>query len=502
MKSKAIRAFEAAWAKDQSDSPGLPRSDVEKQIHRDLTGWLTFHRAVLIGELIPLALGYLRNNPQAPEIGRYTHVLVDEYQDLTKAEQVLVDLLTTQSDCMVVGDRNQSVYSFRYAKRDGLSDYAARHPGTQASDLSLCRRCPTAVVGLASELIANNPQMDQKTLTPDPTKDAGFLECRQWPTLDDQVEGATRYVQWLMRARGIPPGEILVISPSRQIGYAIRDNLVAKDVTALSYFAEEALEELEAQTNFALLSLLANPEDRVSLRYWLGVGSGTHNRREYARLRAFCGNNGLEPMDALAQLLEQDAVGIPTLLARYSELQRQLVAHGGEQGQSLLDSLFPPEQEWAKEIRSLAGEAVHGDVGPRDLHDLLRDQVAQPGLPMQVSHVRVMSLHKAKGLTARAVVIAGCVNGLIPRAWSPEKSTLPTEDEHRQEQRRLFYVALTRTTEHLLICGFRLVPVAQARRMGMPDGVRRGTEFGYTMSSFLSELGDHLPAATTSMSFG
>ena len=127
--TKRIRAFEAAWARLQSDSPGWPFDAIDKEFQKILIDWFTFHGAILIGELVPLALQYLRDNPEAPELKSFDHVLVDEYQDLNKAEQVLIDSLCNTSSQTVVGDPDQSIYSFRYANPEGIMTFPDSHPG-------------------------------------------------------------------------------------------------------------------------------------------------------------------------------------------------------------------------------------------------------------------------------------------------------------------------------------------------------------------------------------
>lgn len=91
--TKRIRAFEAAWARLQAHVPGWPPDATDKAFHNELLRWLRFHRAMLIGELVPEALRFLRNNPASWVLSAFDHVIVDEYQDLNRAEQELIDLL-------------------------------------------------------------------------------------------------------------------------------------------------------------------------------------------------------------------------------------------------------------------------------------------------------------------------------------------------------------------------------------------------------------------------
>lgn len=80
---KKIKAYEAAWARLQRDEPGYGQSEEEANFERDLLAWLQFHRAMLIGEVIPQLYSYLHLNPHAGERTEYSHILVDEFQDLT-----------------------------------------------------------------------------------------------------------------------------------------------------------------------------------------------------------------------------------------------------------------------------------------------------------------------------------------------------------------------------------------------------------------------------------
>nr|QNO52832.1 ATP-dependent DNA helicase Rep [Methanosarcinales archaeon ANME-1 ERB6] len=89
---KNIISYESAWARLQHDEPGWAQSDEEKKFEQKLVSWLKFHQSMLIGELIPIALRYLRYNPESLYRKKFKQVIVDEYQDLNKAEQVLIDI--------------------------------------------------------------------------------------------------------------------------------------------------------------------------------------------------------------------------------------------------------------------------------------------------------------------------------------------------------------------------------------------------------------------------
>ena len=178
--TKRIRAFEADWARLQSEMPGWPTNPIDKQFHDELLNWLKFHNAILIGELVPEALRFLRNNPASPLLKAYDHVIVDEYQDLNKAEQVLLDLLAEHGDNSIVGDVDQSIYSFRYAHPEGIVEFNIAHVDVHDETLSQCRRCPKKVVAIADALIRNNhPPGAGPRLKPKPDNPEGEIHIVQ-----------------------------------------------------------------------------------------------------------------------------------------------------------------------------------------------------------------------------------------------------------------------------------------------------------------------------------
>jgi DNA helicase II / ATP-dependent DNA helicase PcrA len=110
--------------------------------------WFRFHESMHIGELVWLTLQYLRENPTSEFRNAFDHVLVDEYQDLNRAEQELLNVIVGDGDFTIVGDEDQSFYSFRYAHPQGIRDFSGDHPGTYDIPLRECRRCPRIIVSM------------------------------------------------------------------------------------------------------------------------------------------------------------------------------------------------------------------------------------------------------------------------------------------------------------------------------------------------------------------
>lgn len=208
--TKRIRAFEAAWARLQSDDPGWPQDAVDRAFQTALINWLRFHRAILIGELVPEALRYLRHNPGCDARAAYDHVIVDEYQDLNRAEQDLIQFLSGNRAIALVGDVDQSIYHFRHANPDGIQTYNARYPDTHDEVLDECRRCPTRVVAIADHFISYNyPGVPGPRLRPRPSNLAGELHLIQWGSVEEEASGLAEFVRILVD-KGVPPGELFL----------------------------------------------------------------------------------------------------------------------------------------------------------------------------------------------------------------------------------------------------------------------------------------------------
>jgi DNA helicase II / ATP-dependent DNA helicase PcrA len=493
--TKRIRAFEAAWARLQSDLPGWPQDATDRQFHDDLIRWLTFHRAMLIGELVPEVLKYFRNNPLASELSAFDHVIVDEYQDLNRADQVLLDLLT-YSNGVIIGDENQSIYRFRHAHPEGINEFGATHDATHDEDLDECRRCPNRVVSLANSLIMHNhPAAITPQLVPKPGSAEGEVHIVQWPSIEEEAKGMASYTEWLIDQRGYEAGDILVLSPRRNLAYKVRDALKERDVPAHSFYHEEALEDDSAQEAFAFLTLLADPEDRVSLRFLLGSRSSTWLAGQYAKLRAHSEQTGLSPKEILEQLLSGVGTlpGTGKLVGRYQSIASRLTELQGFTGGALVDALFPDGVQETKLLRDSVAAVVVEGMQPSVMLERLRNLITQPEMPEDGDFVRIMSLQKSKGLTSKVVIVLGCIEGLVPSIDTDE--TPAEQQELLREQRRLFYVAMTRPTDILVLSSF----VAIDRHLAYKIGA--STRFGLTLqartiaSRFLAELGPATPAA-------
>jgi superfamily I DNA/RNA helicase len=498
------RHSEAAWARLQHEQPGFAQTQIDMDFQQRLVAWLRFHEGMLIGEIIPELYRYLRNNPAAPERSMYDHVLVDEYQDLNKAEQAVVDLLCATASLCVVGDDDQSLYSFKHAHPEGIRTFPQTHPGTSDHYLLDCYRCPTRVVSVANALIAHNVQREPRQLAAIAANGPGKLWIVQVADVAREASIVASFIDEQINTHGRKPGEILVLAQRRSIGNPIHAALQARGIPSKSYYQESELDSEVAQERLAIFKLFVNRADRIALRWLLGMGSNDFRAKSYARLRAHCERTGQSPWDALVALSTK-VIDIPycsQLVQRFHAIQNELRFLDEQIGvEDFVNRWLRAEFAGAGELRILVGSLMAEAETPEELLSSIVQAVSQPEIPPDVTEVRIMSLHKSKGLSSPVVVIAGCVDGLLPS--EPEPGTPIAERQTiLEEQRRLFFVGITRVKAipssnrpgSLLLTGSQTMTLADAMQSGIqPAGVSYGVVTLH-LSRFIPELGPNAPA--------
>jgi DNA helicase II / ATP-dependent DNA helicase PcrA len=499
---KLLGAYEAAWARLQHEVPGPPPDEEAQAFQAALLDWMRFHKCMLVGELVPLTLDFVRNNPALQLIPIFDHVLVDEYQDLNRADQALILQLAANGHLLVVGDDNQSIYSFRHANPEGIRLFTAEHGPCETFQLTECRRCPPNVVELSNALIANDSDRSRDVpLQPDSRLPSANLWFVQHADMDQEAATAADFIAaYLTRNAGLPPGQVLVLAPRRAFGNAIKEALIARGLNALSYFTEDLLKTEEAATGFTLLTLAAKANDRAAIRAWLGLGASAGGyASSYARLRTHCEKTGVDIKDCLDAMARGDLVIRHTqaLVQRWRELGVRLLALEGLSPLDAARAVWPAEATEARDIRLIAESLALQAETLSALVEDLKEVITQPTLPKADGNIiRVMSLHKSKGLTATLVVVVGCVAGALPTI--DDTASAEAQKWQRDEQRRLFYVAITRATRTLVLSASVHVPAPVAYRAHVPM-VRRVARNGQVfaqlaMTPFLSELGPSAPA--------
>jgi len=500
---KLLLAYESAFARQQEDIPGSIRSLEDANFKEKLLRWLRLHRAMLIGELIPIAYDYLKNNPTVPELTQYDYILVDEYQDLNKAEQSLIDLLSINGELLVVGDEDQSIYSFKHAHPDGIKEFPITHSPLEDVNLQICRRCPKNIVRLANELmgyfLGDNPKKLEEFLD----NEEGEVYATQWDNIDEEISGISKIISAMINdpTNDIKAEDILVLSPRRQIGYELRDKLKSDLlIDSHTFFQEEALDNEKSQKNYSLLNYLVYPEDRIAFRVLIGMPTKLPGTYEKILLKAEELNK--TPKE-IVQMIKEGCLfmtRMEEIINRFDEIEAVRIALSGKTTKEIIEGLFNPEDSKDIEVILSIIETIDisDDLEIKKIFLRIQERIRSPEVTNDFGYVRIMSLHKSKGLTSKAVFVLGCVAGLVPTIKDELKLIQSNQDvEIRRlnaEAKRLFFVAITRAKKYLILSSFKDIDFRTAKKMNVKIIPIKGRQLASTQASpFFSEIRKYLP---------
>ena len=406
------------------------------------------------GELTFLWWRYLRSTPgtSLTEVTfPWTHLLVDEYQDLNECEhEILEGLAKRSATVFAVGDPNQSIYeTMRHAHPSYCWELPTKLGSADLEILEKSYRCPKSVLRMGAALLGDAPGVP----SPELAQAEGEAHIIQFPSNDGEVSGISLLAEALLKQS--PGTRVLVAVPVRTLAQPLVEAL-GERVTVEDRTAKAGDLELGCRLASALLRLLKEPRDSVAAATALVLNCAESPRNELVvDLLNACEEQSQKVADAL-----EGKVSLPPRLekARGAALE-------------MLDRLKNTDHP-LDELREMTGcEEIVG-LSDDDNDDL---EAGEPPEQLEPDRVTIMTLHAAKGTEAEWVILPAAEPGFLER------------DEvgvAREERRRLFYVGITRAIDGLFIS-------YAARRYGPEryfdptgDAARKGA------STFIDEICD------------
>ncbi len=446
-------------------------------------------------DLIAVTVHLLESDAAAREryAGRFRHVLVDEYQDTNHSQFRLVQALASRhGNLMAVGDEDQSIYGWRGADLSNVLEFERHFPAARLLRLEQNYRSTPQILEAAAAVIGNNRRRHGKRLW---TERPAGQPLRLLLSGDEHAEAARLADEARRHARrGGALSEFAVLyrtnAQSRALELAFRQLGVPYDlVGGVSFYERREVKDL-----LAYLRVSVNPRDFESFLRIVNVPRRGLGERLVAALEARWRESGGTAEEALAEVAASGRLaaagrrGVEELRALWRELEAALPAGPERQLRLVLertDYLAYLEETAPHEARDRR-ENVEELVAAAAQFRALRPQgtaeefLAEASLATDLDRwsesadrAVLMTLHNAKGLEFAMVAIAGCEEGVFPHA-----SALGDEAE-LEEERRLFYVGLTRARERAIVsaAGFR----------------RRYDSHGAgTLSRFVREIPAHL----------
>ena len=401
---------------------------------------------------------------------RFSFLLVDEYQDTNRAQYRFLHLLATaHGNLMVVGDDDQSIYGWRGADIRNILDFEKDFPDAEVIRLEQNYRSTGRILAAANAVIAQNVRRKGKTLrtVAGPGERLVLVE-----SLDerDEADWIGNEIQARLAEAGRMARDFVVLYRTNAQSRALEETFRRRDLPYQIVGGTRFYERREIMDVLAYLRLISNPRDNGAFdrvvnypRRGIGDTSRTH-------LLEWAAAAGVSPLEASLRAEEIPALrgGAAGSLCAFAELIQRftaLAAHlrVGELVEKLLDEIKlldalrdegPEGDERIENVRELVAGAHEYDARPEraeleaaDLQDATPLDLFLQKVSLltdvdrhdpEAQAVTLMTLHNAKGLEFPYVFVSGLEDGLFPLARSFD------EPEALEEERRLFYVGITR----------------------------------------------------------
>jgi DNA helicase-2/ATP-dependent DNA helicase PcrA len=458
-KNHGLTADEMEAQAQQMHNPG--REDAAK-VFRAYSEILRKAAALDFDDLLLRAVDLLKDHPEvrARWTGQFQYLMVDEFQDTNRAQEELVYLLAgARKNVCVVGDEDQSIYGWRGARAGNLKRFAQDFPGTKIIRLEQNYRSTQSILDAAAAVVKNNSDRLGKNLqatlgagdplryfeAPDSIAEAEFV-CDELASAIRENSDARVAVLYRTTAQSRSFEEVL-----RRLGIRYRV------VGGFSFY-----ERAEVRNALAYVRLIFHPEDDVALLRVLNVPPRGIGATTVASLEARAKETGkslwetirsgnistgrkiagaLNSFRELIELLQDLCRDLPPAALIECVLDRTGLLNWVEQQDNL------EHTSRAENLRELSNAMAEATEQGQTLEDVL-DQASLASDADQYQEdvaVSLMTLHSAKGLEFDAVFLAGLEEGVLPHSRSIDT---PGEIE---EERRLFYVGMTRAKKTLVL---------------------------------------------------
>jgi superfamily I DNA/RNA helicase len=431
--------------------------------------------AVDFDDLLLLTLKLFREHGEVLQTRRkrYQYVMVDEYQDTNAAQFDLVHLLTQEHrNLCVVGDDDQSIYGWRGAEVANLLEMEKHYPDVRVIKLEQNYRSTNTILDAANAVIKRNPRRREKRLWSQ--KGAGTkIMLQAFETDEEEARSVVEQIEYDRMANRIPWGRQAILFrtniQSRPFEMALRHAEVRYHlIGGQSYFDRREVRDL-----LAYLKMFANPHDDVSLLRIAnvparGLTDVTMERLLGASQERKCSVfSAMRHTDVQEQFTPRTRESLHVFIEFIERIRGQLTADAPLKLSQWAER-FLAEIGYADELRRSEKNPESGENRVRNLKELVADLDADNSAakPIDQLHeflealaldsereeeketrhdaVTLITMHSCKGLEFPHVHIVGLEEGLLPHSRSKLENSL-------DEERRLFYVAITRAQETLRI---------------------------------------------------
>ncbi|MFA7446809.1 MAG: UvrD-helicase domain-containing protein [Weeksellaceae bacterium] len=399
---------------------------------------------------------------------RFRYILVDEYQDTNHSQYLIVKALASRFENLcVVGDDAQSIYAFRGANIRNILSFKQDYPDANVIALEQNYRSTKTIVGAANQIISMNKDQLEKNVWTD-NEDGQTIPIYRALTDADEARYVASQIWELQLNEQLKPKDISILYRTNAQSRAIEEALRKRNIPYRVFGGTSFFQRKEIKDLVAYLRLLINQNDEEALLRVInyparGIGQTTLNKLRVAsgqsgktiyevleNIRQYAAQIGINSGTAhklydfitmiksfIVMLDNHDVYEVSMHVAKTTGLIRTLKEDDTPEGVSKLENL----QELLNSIQGYVDEQKQLDEGNPSLSGFLEDVALSTDADNEDedgNKVSLMTVHLAKGLEFPAVFIVGLEENLFPSMMN-----LNTRQE-LEEERRLFYVALTR----------------------------------------------------------
>lgn len=462
--------WQSLAVEDSGYCPADPRFMGAWQQHRKVYGY------TLRSELVWQLKHAVEENPDEFDLeGDIQHLLVDEYQDLNKCDLAIVRILAELgAEVFCTGDDDQSIYGFRRAHPAGIRRFLDEYYPSIPLELDICWRCDRAIIAVGQHVANLDPLRLEKPLKP--RDDAGDGEVRLLRFRNEYQEawGVASICKHLTEIEGYAPDDILVLlrSDHQQRYSSVLEAAISRTGLEVNIRADRGgpMDESPGRHLLCLMRLSVNDYDDLSWRtifQLVGrrnqIGSKTiSNIYDYAVENGLRFHQVLQRIDENPKLLSRGKF-VHQEIAAVRELTTQLANLAGTECPDVQDDIertrareellerlagfaeliIPSQEDRQVVLAHVRKVAEHSDAATfGQLLDALVGPEDTPDQELESGKINILTMHRAKGLSAKAVIIVAAEEQLIPGDAAGEAF---------DDQRRLLYVSLTRARHRLYV---------------------------------------------------
>ncbi len=419
--------------------------------------------------LLPLRLLHAHKDVLRQYRERFLYILVDEYQDTNSTQFALLHALAgTHRNLCVVGDDDQSIYGWRGAEVRNILDFEKHYPHAKVIRLEENYRSTATILNAANAVISKNEERKAKRLW---TRRRGGTKIRCVAAVDEMDEAELVVADLLMQQREhkLPPSAFAILMRMNTQARPFEEVLRRYKVPYVVVGGMQFYDRKEIKDFLGYMRVLANPQDDEALLRIINVPPRALGETSIAWLGRAAAQAGatLEPMLSRAEEISELQPAARHAMAQLGallEAHRQALA---QQSPAQVARALWAALDYRRELETSSRTPQEVDERMANVQALI-DSIAyyeqntkEPTLAgflqqimllnndddeeLSAGKVAVMTVHAAKGLEFPCVYIAGAHQGIMPHAKSAVTAT------GMAEERRLFYVAVTRARDHLMI---------------------------------------------------